>query len=591
MITLIKTSLREYKYIALLTPLLVTCEVILECLIPFIMINIIDGLQTGDTSNLLLNTVLLLIAAIFALIFGVSSGRTGAIASTGFAKNLREDIYYNIQEFSFEDIDKFSSSSLVTRLTTDITNIQNSFSMLIRIAVRVPLLLIVSIIMAFIVNSQMALIFVIVLPILGCFLGIIIKTAFPIFDKIFPRYDKFNKSIQENIKAIRVVKSFAQEDYEKEKFEKSANNIKESFIYAEKIVALNTPAMTFSMYLINVLIFAFGSLLIVNTFAGYDSEGVVIWGQLSTGELQSLLTYSSQTLGALMMFSMIIVMLTISRTNANRVKEVILSKPSMDNKSNALTSVLNNELEFKNVSFKYDEKAEKYTLENINFKVEKGQSIGIIGGTGSGKTTLISLIPRLYDVSDGQVLFGGEDIKNYDIKVLRDNIAVVLQKNVLFSGTIKDNLLWGNENATDEEIYEACKNASALDFIESFPEKFDTYLDQGGTNVSGGQKQRLCIARALLKNPKIIILDDSTSAVDTKTDSLIKQAFSTSLPNTTKLIIAQRISSIDTCDYIIVMEDGKINGIDTHSNLLKTNEIYKEIYEVQMQNKGSEIDE
>lgn len=292
-----------------------------------------------------------------------------------------------------------------------------------------------------------------------------------------------------------------------------------------------------------------------------------------------------------MMLSMIIVMLTISRTNANRVKEVILSKPSMDNKSNALTSVLNNELEFKNVSFKYDEKAEKYTLENINFKVEKGQSIGIIGGTGSGKTTLISLIPRLYDVSNGQVLFGGEDIKNYDIKVLRDNIAVVLQKNVLFSGTIKDNLLWGNENATDEEIYEACKNASALDFIESFPEKFDTYLDQGGTNVSGGQKQRLCIARALLKNPKIIILDDSTSAVDTKTDSLIKQAFSTSLPNTTKLIIAQRISSIDTCDYIIVMEDGKINGIDTHSNLLKTNEIYKEIYEVQMQNKGSEIDE
>ncbi len=588
MFKLMKSSLRQYKKYAILTPLVVMIEVIIEVSIPLIVINITDNL--GDLSKVGIYFPLLFLMALISLGLGILSGRFSALGSSGFAANLREDVFTRIQEFSFKDTDQFSTSSLVTRLTTDITNIQNSFAMITRVAVRIPMLLIMSITMAFVVSPQMAVYFVIVTPLLALGLALIFKKAFPLFDRIFPKYDLLNQFIQENIKGIRVVKTFATEEKTKIEFNKRADAIKEDFTKAEKLVSLTSPMMTLSMFTIQLLIFGFGAHLIITTFGGFDSNGDKIWGSLSIGQLQSLLTYSATMIMALMMGLMIIAMLAISRTNSRRVAEVLNYLPTMESNSEVST-VKNGEIEFINVNFRYKEDAEKNTLDNINLKIKAGSQIGIIGATGSGKSSFVNLIPRLYDINEGEIKVGGVNVTKYDLKTLRDNVAVVLQKNVLFSGTIKENLLWGNEFATDEQIKEACDNACCTEFINKFPDGIETYIDQGGTNVSGGQKQRLCIARALLKQPKIIILDDSTSAVDTKTDMMINESFKKNLKETTKLIISQRISSIENCDLIIVLDEGKINQVDTHQNLIKTNEIYKEIYEVQMRNKSTDGEE
>ncbi len=580
MFKLMKKSLRQFKKYAFLTPLVVLLEVAIEVSIPYVVANITNNLNessTLDVQTLLRFGGILLLMAATALLLGVLSGRFSALGSTGFAMNLRKDVYTNVQNFSFKDVDQFSNSSLVTRLTTDITNIQNSFAMMTRVAIRVPMLLIFSIVMAFVVSSSVAVYFVIVMPFMACGLLFIISRVFPLFEKIFPKYDKLNKYIQENIKGIRVVKTFATEDKERENFRVSAEDIKNDYTKAEKIVALNSPLMTLSMFAIQLLIYGFGSKLII------ESGG----STMAQGDLTALLTYSTTMLFALLMLMMVFSMLVISRTNARRVLEVIEYVPTMTD-LNEVHEVLNGEIEFKNVNFRYKESQEKNTLDNFNIKIKPGSQIGIIGGTGSGKSSFVNLIPRLYDINEGEILIGGVNVTKYNIDALRDQVAVVLQKNVLFSGTIRENLKWGNENATDEEIMEACDNACCTEFLKKFPEGLDTLIDQGGTNVSGGQKQRLCIARALLKNPKIIILDDSTSAVDTKTDMMINSAFKQNLKDTTKLIISQRISSIENCDSIIVLEDGKINGFDTHTNLIKNNEIYKEIYDVQMQNKSTD---
>ncbi len=575
MIKLMKQSIREYKKYAIIAPLLVLLEVIIEVSIPLVMVNVTNNL--GNMDELLMWGLILLLMAGVSLTFGVVSGKLSAIASAGFAANLRKDLYANIQNFSFKDIDQFSNSSLVTRLTTDITNIQNSFGMIIRIAIRVPMLLIMSIVMAFIVSPTMAVYFVIVMPLLAFGFFLVVRKAFPIFDKIFPRYDLLNQYIQENIKGIRVVKTFSTEDIERAKFDEKAKAIQTEFTKAEKIVALTSPMMTAAVFTIQLLIYGFGAHLIVSTTAI----------DLNVGQLQSLIIYSTTMLMALMMLMMIIVMLSMSRTNARRVLEVLTYVPTMTS-SDEVNEIKTGNIEFINVNFKYKESAEKNTLDNINLKIEAGEQIGIIGATGSGKSSLVNLIPRLYDISSGSVLVDNVEVNKYDLELLRNSVAVVLQKNVLFSGTIKENLLWGNENATDEEIKSACDNACCSEFIAKFPDGLNTIIEQGGTNVSGGQKQRLCIARALLKNPKIIILDDSTSAVDTKTDMIINKSFKTKLKDTTKLIISQRISSLETCDRIIVMDEGMVNQIDTHDNLIKTNKIYKEIYDVQMSNKSTD---
>ncbi len=575
MFNLMKSSLRQYKKYAFLTPLVVMIEVILEVSIPLVVINITDNL--GDVNKVLIYFPTLLLMAGVSLSLGVLSGRFSAHGASGFAANLREDVYKRIQEFSFKDTDEFSTSSLVTRLTTDITNIQNSFAMITRVAVRIPMLLVMSIVMAFVVSPQMAVYFVIVTPLLALGLALVFRKAFPIFDKIFPKYDLLNQYIQENIKGIRVVKTFATEEKTKLEFNDRADAIKEQFTKAEKLVSLTSPMMTLSMFTIQLLIFGFGAYYIVTSFET----------TLSIGQLQSLLTYSATMIMALMMGLMIIAMLAISRTNAKRVSAVLAYNPTME-LSSEVKEVINGNIEFKNVNFRYKECAEKNTLDNINISIKAGSQIGIIGGTGSGKSSFVNLIPRLYDINEGELLVGGISVSKYDLKVLRDNVAVVLQKNVLFSGTIKENLLWGNENATDDEIQQACDNSCCSEFLKKFPDGLNTQIDQGGTNVSGGQKQRLCIARALLKKPKIVILDDSTSAVDTRTDMMINQAFKKNLKDTTKLIISQRISSIENCDSIIVLDEGKIVGFDTHNNLIKNNDIYKEIYNVQMRNKSTE---
>ncbi len=567
--TLIK-SIKEYKKQTILTPVFVSIETIIEVLIPFFMAYLIDnGINKNDEKTILVVGILLCIAAIISLVFGILSGRSAAKASAGFAKNLRKDMYYNVQNFSFTNIDKFSTASIVTRHTTDIAFVQMAFQMIIRVAVRAPLMLVFSLIMAFLVNMKLALIFLVAIPILGIGLYLIATKAHPIFEKTFTTYDKLNNIVQENVQGIRVVKSYVTEDKEIDKFYKISGDIYDGFAKAEKLVALNNPLMQFAMSVVIVLISLVGGKLIIGS-------------SLTTGELTSLISYAMQILTSLMMLSMILVMIMMSRASAERIVEILEEKSTIHNNENPIKQVKDGSITFKNVNFSYVDNKDKLCLKNVNIDIKSGETIGIIGGTGSSKSTFVQLIPRLYDATEGKVFVGGVDVKDYDLKTLRNEVAMVLQKNVLFSGTIKENLRWGNENATDEQIIKACKQAQADEFVSSFPDGYDTYIEQGGTNVSGGQKQRLCIARALLKKPKILILDDSTSAVDTKTDSLIRKAFKDEIPNTTKIIIAQRISSVEDCDRIIVLDNGEINGIGTHEELLKTNKIYEEVYSSQV---------
>lgn len=585
MLRILLKSVREYKKPAILTPIFVTIEVVMECMLPFIMSMLIDNMKSGKIELLVLYSSLLLVCAMIALLFGFLSAKTGAVASCGFAKNLRHDVFYKIQDYSFENIDKFSASSLVTRLTTDITNVQNAANLIIRTAIRVPLMIVISIIMAFIVSPTMAWGFVILAPLLGFILIFIVRKAMGYFQKLFVKYDALNESVQENINGIRVVKSYVREDYEKRKFSKASSNLANEFVKAEKIVSLNTPLMQFFMNILFVFVIGFGTYIIVSTFTGFDANGEII-ADLTTGKLQSLITYGIQTLSQLMMLAMILVMLTMAATGGKRIVEVLNETSTISNPENPVMEVKNGDIEFKNVSFKYSLSAEKNVLDNIDIKIKSGQTVGIIGGTGASKTSLVNLISRLYDVTEGELLVGGINVKNYDLEILRDSVSVVLQKNVLFSGTILENLRWGKKDATLEEVKHACKLACADEFIEQFPDKYDTHIDQGGTNVSGGQKQRLCIARALLKSPKVIILDDSTSAVDTKTDSKIRSGFKTFIPNTTKIIISQRIASIEDADVIIVLDQGHIVATGNSEELLKTCDIYKEIYEIQNKNTG-----
>ena len=568
-------SVREYKTSSLLAPLFVTCEVILEVIIPMLMANLIDfGIEAGNMQYILKMGLALIICCIVSLTFGALSGKYAAVASAGFAKNLREDMYNKVQEYSFSNIDKFSTASIVTRLTTDITNIQNAYMMAIRVAVRCPIMLIFALFMAFQINSHLAPIFVIAIPILAVGLVIIISNAKRIFERVFRTYDKLNNVVQENMHGIRVVKSFVREDHETEKFCSVSKEIYQDFSKAEKILAFNAPLMQFCAYGCMLLISWLGAKLIV---ASGNNPAV----GMTTGDLTSMFSYTMQILMSLMMFSMVFVMITISYASMERAEEILDEKSDLHNPENPVYEVKDGSIEFDHVNFAYGKNADKLCLDNVNLKIPSGSTVGIIGGTGSSKSTLVQLIPRLYDATEGSVKVGGRDVREYDIESLREEVAMVLQKNVLFSGTIKDNLRWGKEDATDEEMRHVCQLAQADEFIQTFPDGYDTYIEQGGTNVSGGQKQRLCIARALLKKPKILILDDSTSAVDTKTDALIRTAFREEIPNTTKIIIAQRISSVEDADLILVLDDGKINGMGTHQELLANNEIYREVYESQ----------
>ena len=566
-------SIREYKKPAIITPILMVVEVAMEVFLPLIISWFGMCIESGDAMGMINYGVLMVVVAIISLLAGMLGGKFCAEASTGFAKNLRKDMYENVQKFSFSNIDKFSSSSLVTRLTTDVTNVQMSFMMIIRTAIRSPLMLIFSIIMSFSINSVLPAVFCVTIPILAFAIIMIIKNAMPIFKRVFKRYDALNESIQENVKGMRVVKSYVREDFETQKVEKVSDELCKDFTRAERILAFNGPVMTFCLQGGLIAIALLGSRLILNGASG-----------LSVFSLQSMLTYSLQILISLQMLSMIFVMITLSSESAKRIEEVLLEKSDLANRENFITSVKDGSVSFKNVSFKYSKTGERNVLDNVSVDIKSGETVGIIGGTGSSKSTFVSLISRLYDVTEGSVEVGGIDVRNYDMTILRDQVSVVLQKNLLFSGTIKENMRWGNENATDEEIVNACKIAQAHEFISSFPNGYDTFIEQGGANVSGGQKQRLCIARAILKKPKILILDDSTSAVDMKTDALLRKAFREDLPNTTKIIIAQRISSIQDADKIIVLDGGKINAVGTHNELIKNNEIYKEVYYSQNKN-------
>lgn len=565
-------SVREYKTSSLLAPLFVTGEVIFEVIIPMLMAKLIDfGIEAGNMRYILQMGLVLVVCCILSLTLGALSGRYAAAASAGFAKNLREDMYNKVQEYSFSNIDKFSTASIVTRLTTDITNIQNAYMMCIRVAVRCPIMLIFALFMAFQINADLAPIFVSALPILAIGLVFIISNAKRIFERVFRTYDKLNNVVQENLHGIRVVKSFVREDHETEKFCSVSKDIYQDFSKAEKILAFNAPLMQFCAYGCMLLISWLGAKLIV---ASGNNPAI----GMTTGDLTSMLSYTMQILMSLMMFSMVFVMITISYASMERAEEILDEKSDLHNPENPVYEVKDGSIEFEHVNFAYGKNADKLCLDNVSLKIPSGATVGIIGGTGSSKSTLVQLIPRLYDATEGVVKVGGRDVREYDIESLREEVAMVLQKNVLFSGTIKDNLRWGKEDATDEEMRHVCKLAQADEFIQNFPDGYDTYIEQGGTNVSGGQKQRLCIARALLKKPKILILDDSTSAVDTKTDALIRMAFREEIPDTTKIIIAQRISSVEDADLILVLDDGKINGMGSHEELLAHNEIYGEVY-------------
>ena len=571
MIKKLASYVKEYKKSAIATPIFVILEVVMEVIIPLLMARIIDiGIQNNDIHYILEMGILLIISAILSLTFGMLSGRFAAKASAGYAKNLRKAMFHKIQDYSFENIDKFSTSSLVTRMTTDVTNVQMAFQMIIRILVRGPMLMIFALLMVSSISAKLSLIFLIAIPILGAILFLIATKAHPIFEKVFKKYDKLNRVVQENLNAIRVVKAYVREDTEEKKFKEVNDEVYTNFKRAEKIVAFNSPVMQLTIYTCILFISWIGAKLIVG-------------GDMKTGKLSSIITYAWQILSSLMMLSMVFVMVIIAQSSAERIVEVIDEEPTIKNPEKPIEEVKDGSISFKDVSFCYsDEKDEnKFALEHINLDIKEGETIGIIGGTGSSKSTLVQLIPRLYDATKGEITVGGVNVKDYDIHALRDSVAMVLQKNVLFSGTIAENLRWGKKNADLEELEDVCKLAQADSFIQEFPSKYDTVLDQGGTNVSGGQKQRICIARAILKKPKILILDDSTSAVDTKTDALIRKAFREEIPNTTKIIIAQRVSSIEDADKIIVLNEGKIDGIGTSEELLKTNEIYREVYESQ----------
>lgn len=573
-------SIREFKAASVKAPVFVSLEVVLECIIPFIIAQLVNEIKAGCGLGVIAGYgAVLIVMAGLSLACGAAAGAYAATASCGFARNLRKDIYYQIQTYSFENIDKFSTSSLVTRLTTDITNVQQAYMMIVRIAIRCPLMLVFSLVMAFIMGGKMAVIFALVVPVLGAGLFAIARLVMPLFRKGFKMYDNLNSSIQENVKGMRVVKSYVREEYEKQKFSGAAGDVCVQFTKAERILAFNNPLMQFCLYTVMVFVLFFGSYTIITT------KGLA----LDVGQFSAMLTYSFQILSSLMMLSMVFVMITMANESAQRIVEVLREESSMKNPAEPVCEVKDGSIDFDGVSFKYSAKAQKMALADIDLHIRSGETIGIIGGTGSSKSSLIQLISRLYDATEGTVKVGGLDVRDYDLESLRNQVAVVLQKNVLFSGTIKENLRWGNQEAADEELIEACKLAQADEFISRFPNGYDTYIEQGGANVSGGQKQRLCIARALLKKPKILILDDSTSAVDTKTDMLIRQAFKTYIPETTKLIIAQRIASVQDADRIIVMDGGTIQAVGNHEELLKKSAIYREVYT--SQNKGGEADE
>ena len=576
MIKRLLKSVREFKKDALLTPFFVVLEVVMEVIIPMVMALLIDkGIDGQDMAAIWKYGIILVLCAMLALVFGAAAGTFAARASTGFARNLRHDMYYNVQNFSFSNIDKFSTGSIVTRLTTDVTNVQNAFQMCTRIAVRCPVMLVFALFMAMKINSRMALVFLAVLPILAIGMGILMKVVGPVFERAFKIYDRMNTVVQENVRGIRVVKTYVREDHETEKFEGVSGMLYRTFSKAQKTMAGVMPLMQFCMYACMLLISWFGARLIVG-------------GSMTTGELTSMFSYAMQILMSLMMVAMVFVMITMAKASAERVAEILDEQPDLHNPANPIHEVKDGAIEFDDVSFSYKGDERKLALKNVSLHIKAGQTVGILGGTGSAKSTLVQLIPRLYDTTHGTVKVGGVDVRDYDIEALRDQVAMVLQKNVLFSGTIKENLRWGDENASDEEIERVCRLAQADEFIQQMPDKYDTHIEQGGSNVSGGQKQRLCIARALLKKPKILILDDSTSAVDTKTDALIRKAFAEEIPDTTKIIIAQRVSSVQDADQIVILDGGTVQAVGTHDELLAANTIYQEIYNQQNRKGGEE---
>ena len=573
MVKTLAKCIREYKVASIITPIFMIFEVILEVLIPYFMASLIDnGIDKGDMNYILTLGIVLAVTALASLTFAAFAAKYGAVASAGFAKNLRHDMYYKIQSFSFANIDKFSSASLVTRMTTDVTNVQNAYQMILRMAFRAPFMMIFAMIMSFNVNARLSWIFVIFIPVIALALFIIIRFAHPVFTRVFKKYDKLNNVVQENLHGIRVVKSFVREEHEKEKFNNMSGEIYKDFSKAEKIIAFNMPVMQICIY---------ACILLISWF----SARLIVAGDMTTGELTSMMTYIMQILMSLMFLSIVFVLITLSRASGERIAEILNEESTIKDPDSPVTEIKDGSIVFDHVNFSYAGDKEKLCLKDADLKIKSGETVGIIGGTGSSKSTLVQLIPRLYDVTEGRVLVGGRDVREYEIKALRDSVAMVLQKNVLFSGTIKENLRWGDPDATDEELIHACKLACADEFVEKIPDKYDTYIEQGGTNVSGGQRQRLCIARALLKKPKILILDDSTSAVDTKTDSLIRKAFAEMIPDTTKIIIAQRISSVQDADKIIILNNGEIDAVGTHEQLLKENKIYQEVY--YSQQKGS----